>query len=313
MNRYRTSLPPLDTLIFFEAAYRVGSFTASAAELNVTQAAVSKRIKQLEDWIGEDLFRRDGKRLHPTPMGDRLFQTAGMTLEFIQQGLRALREEARRPLSIGANTAVGMFWLTPHLRDFGLSPHACPTRLITSDNPQDLFDNGNDLTITYGDGALPGRHATMLFEEELAPVAAPGVAGMLGDALQSIRDIPVADRPTILNYERASPDWVDWRVWFQKIFRGGLEAWPVETLSTYSQSIGDAIKGRGIALGSIRLLRAELEAGTLQRVGQDVLRSGRGYFLSHDDRSALSEGARNLMDYLQAGARAEAVLRSDRA
>ncbi|RYD85226.1 MAG: hypothetical protein EOP61_39115 [Sphingomonadales bacterium] len=152
------------------------------------------------------------------------------------------------------------------------SPHACPTRLITSDNPQDLFDNGNDLTITYGDGALPGRHATMLFEEELAPVAAPGVAELLGNALQSIRDIPVADRPTILNYERASPDWVDWRVWFQKIFRGGLEAWPVETLSTYSQSIGDAIKGRGSALGSIRLLRAELEAGTLRRVGQDVLR-----------------------------------------
>ncbi|MDZ5452809.1 LysR family transcriptional regulator [Labrys sp. ZIDIC5] len=85
-------------------------------ELNVSQAAVSKRIGQLETWMGEALFMRAGKRLFPTPLGDKLFQTASMTLEFLHQGLGVLREEAQRPLSIGANTPVGMFWLTPHLR-----------------------------------------------------------------------------------------------------------------------------------------------------------------------------------------------------
>ncbi|MGY5776377.1 LysR family transcriptional regulator [Rhizobium sp. LEGMi135b] len=307
MAKYRTSLPPLDTLIFFEAAYRLGSFTASAAELNVTQAAVSKRIKQLEDWIGELLFRRDGKRLYPTLTGDRLFQTAGMTLEFIQQGLRTLREEARRPLSIGANTAIGMFWLTPHLRDFGLSPDACPTRLITSDDPLDLFENGNDLTVTYGNGIFPGRRATLLFEEVLTPVAAPRIAMKFGNDLRTIMDIPATERPTILNYGKASPDWVDWRMWFQRMSYPGLESWPSETLSTYSQSIGNAINGKGIALGSLHLLRAELEAGVLHCIGQDVLRSGRGYYLSHDENSALSDSARNLVDYLGSAARAEAA------
>ncbi|AYG66667.1 LysR family transcriptional regulator [Rhizobium sp. CCGE531] len=303
MKKYRTTLPPLDTLVFFEAAYRMGSFTASAVELNVTQAAVSKRIKQLEDWIGEALFRRDGKRLFPTPMGDRLFQTAQMTLEFVQRGLSTLRQEAHRPLSIGANTAVGMFWLTPLLRDFGLSPNACPTRLITSDNPRDLFNDGNDLTVTYGDGHLPGRQVTLLFEEELTPVAAPHVALALGKELRSIHDIPAADRPKILNYRRASPDWVDWQAWFERMSYRGFETWHIETLSTYSQSIGDAIKGNGIALGSIGLLRAELEAGILHRIGQDALLSGRGYYLSYDDRSALTDGARNLIDHLGSAAR----------
>jgi DNA-binding transcriptional LysR family regulator len=302
MKKYRFSLPPLDTLIFFEAAYRVGSFTAGATELNVSQAAVSKRIRQLEEWMGESLFVRDGKRLFPTPMGDKLFQTAGMTLEFLQQGLGALREEAQRPLSIGANTAVAMFWLTPHLRNFGLSQYACPTRLITSDHPQDLFNSGNDLTITYGDGVLPGRTTTLLFEEELTPVAAPDVAKQFSGDLWSIQDIPPSDRPTLLNYGRASPDWVDWRVWFKRLSYSGFDRWPVETLSTYSQTIGEAIKGRGIALGSVWLLRAELQAGILERVSSDVLLSGRGYYVSHKDRAILSEGARHLVDYLIAAA-----------
>ncbi|OCC00531.1 hypothetical protein BA190_33545 [Labrys sp. WJW] len=302
MKRYRSTLPPLDTLIFFEAAYRTGSFTAGAGELNVSQAAVSKRIGQLETWMGEALFMRAGKRLFPTPLGDKLFQTASMTLEFLHQGLGVLREEAQRPLSIGANTPVGMFWLTPHLRDFGLSPNACPTRLITSDNPRDLFNDGTDLTVTYGDGDLAERTTTMLFEEELAPVAAPELAERLGPDLRSIQDIPTSRRPTLLNYGRASPDWVDWRVWFQRLSFGDFGSWPVESLSTYSQTIGEAINGRGVALGSIGLLRTELEAGVLQCIGHDVLLSGRGYYVSYDNRSVLSEGARHLIAHLIAAA-----------
>jgi DNA-binding transcriptional LysR family regulator len=84
MKRYRTALPPLDLLIFFEAAHRVGSFTGCAAELNVSQAAVNKRIHQLEKWIGEPLFIRNGKRLAPTQSGEHLYRTVGMALEFLR-------------------------------------------------------------------------------------------------------------------------------------------------------------------------------------------------------------------------------------
>src|SRR5260221_27419 len=91
MKNYRTTLPPLDLLVFFEAAHRVGSFTGCATELHVSQAAVSKRIHQLEEWIGEPLFIRNGKRLASTETGERLYHTAGMRLEFLRQGLDTLR------------------------------------------------------------------------------------------------------------------------------------------------------------------------------------------------------------------------------
>lgn len=92
MRNYRSALPPLDLLIFFEAAHRAGSFTGCAAELHVSQAAVSKRVRQLEEWIGEPLFVRRGNRLLVTESGDKLYQTVGMVLEFLRQGLGNLRD-----------------------------------------------------------------------------------------------------------------------------------------------------------------------------------------------------------------------------
>ena len=303
MKNYRWTLPPLDMLVFFEAAYRIGSFTGCAIELNVSQAAVSKRMRQLENWIGEPLFLRDNKKLSPTPVGDRLFQTASMGLEFLQQGITSLKEEARRPLSIGANTAIGMFWLTPQLRNFGLSRHACPTRLVTSDHNRDLFTENNELVVAYGTGNVSGWESILLQEEELAPVAAPALAAKLGDdAIRTIGEIAPAMRPPLLNYPRSGPDWIDWRTWFNAMSLDGIGNWRIELLSTYSRTIGEAMQGNGIALGSLTLLRPELDAGSLVKLTGDFLKTGRGYHLYHAAKSPLSEDAKNLSAFLIAAA-----------
>jgi DNA-binding transcriptional LysR family regulator len=299
MKNYRRNLPPLDMLFFFEAAYRRGSFTACAAELNVSQAAVSKRVRQLEDWIGDPLFVRRGKKLFPTNAGDRLYQTTSVILEFLQQGIASLREEARRPLSIGANTSIGMFWLTVQLREFGFSGDACPTRLLTSDNTEDLLSDSNDLIVTYGGGNIPGWYSVLLLEEELSPVASPELAAEFGPAsIETLNDITVAGRPPLLNYPRSGPDWIDWRAWFDALSMQGLDRWRIDARSTYSQTIGEAIRGRGIALGSLPLLGAELTSGSLVRLTSDVLRTGRGYYLCHAMKSGLSSDARSLSDFL---------------
>jgi DNA-binding transcriptional LysR family regulator len=221
-----------------------------------------------------------------------------MALEFLQQGVGSLREEARRPLSIGANAAIGMFWLTGQLRTFGLSRNACPTRLLTSDDNRDLFSESNDLIVAYGNGTVSGWNTILLQEEELVPVAAPRLAAVLGNALTTISDIVPPDRPPLLNYPRSGPDWVDWRGWFNALSLDDIDGWQVELLSTYSQTIGEAIQGRGIALGSLTLLSSELEAGSLVRLTDDFLRTGRGYYLCHSKKSGLSGDAKNLADFL---------------
>lgn len=307
MSRYRSTLPPLDLLVFFEAACRVGSFTGCAAELHVSQAAVSKRIRQLEDWVGEPLFMRQGKRVRPTDSGSKLFQTVGMSLEFLRRGLASIRDDAQRPLSIAANGGVGMFWLAPHLQSFGLSSHACPTRLITSDNAGDLFSDQNDLAIAYGNGTFPGWNATLLLDEVLTPMAAPALARKLrGGPNKSLIHLLSADAPPLLNYSRAGPDWVDWRIWFASLGLSDFAKWRVRQMTTYSQTIGEAIRGHGIALGSVTLLGADLAAGRLVRLANDVLRTGRGYYLCHKETAVLSREAKSLARFLISAARNEA-------
>lgn len=299
MERYRTALPPLDLLVFFEAAYRVGSFTGCAAELHVTQAAVSKRIRQLEDWIGEPLFARSGKRLLKTAAGERLYQSASTALEFLRLGLGSLRESAAKPLSLAANTAVGMFWLTPLLHAFGLSDQACPISLTTSDNAKDLFGRENDLVVAYSSGAVAGWATTRLLDEVLTPLAAPAVAKALrAGKSKRFADLGPAASLPLLNYPRFAPDWVDWKVWFSALGLGGSSRWRMETKSTYSQTIGEAIRGRGIALGSLTLLHAELASGRLVRLSKDVLHSGRGYYLCRPEGASLPRDAENLIRFL---------------
>ncbi|PZO82482.1 MAG: hypothetical protein DI629_00875 [Mesorhizobium amorphae] len=299
MRRYRTTLPPLDLLIFFEAAHRIGSFTGCAAELHVSQAAVSKRIGQLEDWMGEPLFVRNGRRLASTESGERLYQTVGMGLEFLRLGIGSLREQAIRPLSIGAHTVVGMFWLTAQLQAFGLSGDACHTRLVTSDNTGDLVAGDHDLLVIYGDGKLPGYVSIRLLDEEMVPMASADVAALLGsERIRSFSALRDPDAPPLLNYHRSAPNWVDWRVWFDGLELDGPDGWKLCTMNTYSQTIGEAIRGNGIALGSVALLRGELDAGRLVRLTEEVLRTKRGYYLCRKDDASLSAEAQLLSDFL---------------
>ncbi|MFO7771024.1 MAG: LysR family transcriptional regulator, partial [Roseovarius gahaiensis] len=172
MSIKRNSLPPLDTLLFFDSVMRHGSFTQAASELHVTQAAVSKRIRQLEDWLGVALFIRDKPRLTPTAAADSLFEKVGVTLEFLAQGLEAVRAPDDPPVTLAAMGAVSMFWLQPRLRAFALGETACPINLTTTDHPRDLTAPSHDLTVLYGDGQFPGRRAQLLFSETLVAMAA---------------------------------------------------------------------------------------------------------------------------------------------
>ena len=123
MGRRRTALPPLDTLVFFEAVARRGGFTAAAAaaaELLVSQAAVSKRVRQLEDWLGTELFHRSPRSLTPTRAGATLVEPVTMALDYLRGALSDVRAPARGAVRIAANGAVATFWLAPRLWAFAL-------------------------------------------------------------------------------------------------------------------------------------------------------------------------------------------------
>ena len=281
MKKYRRYLPSLDALVFFEAAARHNSFTQSASELYVTQAAVSKRIRELESRLGRDLFHRDGRRISLTDTGRRFYQRVSQAMEFLEEACRLAAEVDNTPIRIAANRAISLFWLAPRLRRFGLGPDSADVSLSTSDKPGDTLNYDNDLVITYGYGDSPGWRGDLLFEETLVPVAAPGYLAAIGidaerfEPNQSCR---------LLEYERLAPDWVNWRVWLEQVPGSGLEACERLSCRNYAQAIGAAVDGQGLALGSLGLIDDELRAGRLCVLDDRQLRTGRGYYLAWPER-----------------------------
>jgi LysR family glycine cleavage system transcriptional activator len=300
MNRYRRRLPSLDALVFFEAAARLNSFTRAAEELYVTQAAVSKRIRELETRLNLALFRRHGRTLALTAEGRRLYQRAGMALEFLDDACRQAAGDDTEIVQVAANSAVSLLWLPPRLKQFGLGENSANVNLSTSDRLGDTLDPNHDLVVVYGYGDTPGWRSELLFEERLVPVAAPGYLKSMGLPATPGLDgeTHALSRLTLLEYDRLAPDWINWQLWIEHSGSTALAQCRTERCRTYARAIGAALDGEGLALGSRGLIDDELQAGRLQVIGEREFVSGRGYYLACPENRRLGPGAQALRDYL---------------
>ena len=121
MKHYRTSLPPLDYLLFFEAAARHGNFTKAAEELNVSQAAVSKRVKYLEEWLGMELVSRTGRTVEPSFKGAKLATHISEALDYLSMSIAQVSHINQEKLSLAANVTVSQYWLTPRIKNGSIS------------------------------------------------------------------------------------------------------------------------------------------------------------------------------------------------
>ena len=271
MDSRRKSLPPLDTLVFFETALRAGSFSAAASELYVSQAAVSKRVKQLENWLGAELFERGARSLTPTQAGAQLADPVAMALDYIQGALNQVRSPTSPTLRIAANSAVSVFWLFKRLKSFALSPASCPIETVIKDDPRELLSETNDIAIIYADDVPKGWSGILLMEEELAPVSSAAGAKLFADDPASL---------PLLDYQRHAPDWINWEVWEQRLSSSPFHGLRKIMCQSYSHSIGQALGGVGIALASCSLLEDELCSGQLAVLADAPLKTGKGYFLT---------------------------------
>ena len=288
----RKSLPPLDSLIFFEAAARLNSFTLAAEELFVTQAAVSKRIRQLEEHLGSALFKRIGRKLFLTDRGELLREKVSMGLDYFDAVFSEFSARQQTRVSVASNSAVTMFWLMPRVKEFSLSEASCQIDLGNTDNQEDLIQGDNDLIVIYDrKGEVPGWNASLLFPEILVPVVHPDIL----KADSRLKEAP------LLDYTRLAPDWSNWGSVLPRMDAPDLVHRPVARCRSFAHTIGAAVRGEGIALGSLYLLHNELANGTLAVLGNQRYETGLSYYLCHRAGLALSAESRAFCDYLLAG------------
>ncbi len=270
MKNFRRSLPPLDYLLFFEAVARHGNFTRAAEELNVSQAAVSKRVKVLEDWLGMKLVHRSGRKITLSRNGKGLAANTAEALDYLNTGLQQLRRAtAGERLSLAANVAVAQYWLTPRINEYLLGPNAVPVTLTASDKDADLFTLETDAIFFYGSDIPAGWDGTPLFEEIWLPVAAPALVG----AMRGFSDA------TLLDFDKLTPKWVNWDNFAELTGNREIAAAPKVNLRSYGSTLDTALRGKGFALGCPAVLQFEIEAGRLVALEDFQLRTGRSYFV----------------------------------
>lgn len=246
MSRYR--LPPLDLFHTFEAVARHRSFTRAADELCLTQSAVSRQIRVLEDALGLQLFRRLHRAIDVTSEGQRVLDSVTRGLDDLAACLAALGAGTKAPqITVSASVAFAWFWLMPRLERFGALQPDVDLRVLATDQPVLPGTGEVDVAILFGAGQWEGLEARLLFGEQVYPVCSPVY----------LRDHPVLLRPedlldqTLLHldYGKGSFSGVDWRTW---LLRQGVIGQPVRRelrFNSYPMVLRAAEAGHGVALG----------------------------------------------------------------
>lgn len=291
----RRSLP-LSALRAFEAAARLGSFKAAAAELAVTPTAISHQIRGLEQQIGAPLFTRQVRRIALTEAGVQLYPVLRDGFDAFQASLGRLTQGRRRPqVVISATHAFSTKWLLPRMADFRSRLPGIDLQLQASDETVDLRSAATDIAIRYGRGPYPGLIVEPLFTDHFAPVANPRLG------VRTVEDL--ARWPLIYFAWRTSrPQNPTWARWFAEAGRPEQAPSGELRFSDESHAIQAAVAGQGIALVSQSLVAQELACGHLHQPFGPVI-AGHTYRLAIDGERVLSPSAHAVMEWLRGQAR----------
>lgn len=273
-------LPPLDLLIGFEAAARQLSFSKAGEEVFLTQSAVSRQVKKLEEYLNIVLFERRHRALELTEQGRALYEAVGSTLDRLSATVDALRrDESRRGLKVSTTTSFSSLWLVPRLERFR-QQHPDITLHIEADNRLlDLSQGVVDLSIRYTSKDLPqGDSVIHLCDERLVPVCSPALLRRNGRELNRVADLANHTLLHLSDPQNLWP-WLQWSTWLESAGAGHLAGQVDLRFSHYDQMIQAAIFGHGVALGSSPLVDPLLEEGVLVAPLKEQLKSPRAFFL----------------------------------
>jgi DNA-binding transcriptional LysR family regulator len=262
INRLRRLLPPVSSLVVFEAAGRLNNFTAAAQELNVTQAAVSRQILGLEAHLGISLFHRQHRQVRLTAEGITLHQAVSQGLLAIVDCVQRLTAaQNRSAISIGATLGFATLWLMPRLSEFNAEHPDIQLRLISSDSLGDLGDEQLDLGIRYGTGNWSDVNATKMFDGEVFPVCSPSLL----ERFPIPRGLVDIEKLPLLEMEVIDPSWTSWEAWRTAQTPAPKLSTRRQRFNNYPLLIQSAIAGQGLALGWRYLVDDQLNSGQLVR------------------------------------------------
>ena len=271
------AMPSLDLLRGFEAAARHLSFTKAGDELFLTQSAVSRQIKELEEQLGVPLFERRHRALSLTEAGQQFYAAAAQVIATMRAATERLRAQSgrRRPLSVTTTHSFASLWLIPRLAGFTKDHHEVDVRNTAETRVQDLERDGLDIALRHGPASLAGPDAVRLMGERVFPVCSPKL--LRKRPLEKPGDLK---NHILLQYD--DPDarhpWLHWKTWLEVERIADLRPAGTLSFSGYEQIIPAAVAGHGVALGRTPLVKDLIAAGDLVAPFKSSADPARSYF-----------------------------------
>jgi len=294
-------LPSLNAIRMFEAAAQHLNFTRAAEALHITQGAVSRQIKLLEEQLGQQLFVRDGPRLTLTETGQEYSRIVQQALEIVRQGTARLRQyETQARLRISVLPSFASRWLVHRLVDFHRQR---PDITVWLSSSYDLIDFNRsdevDVGVRLGKGGWPGVYAEPLGREHMSLVCSPALASDLREPADLLRHRILA----------AGPPHDEWNRWFEAAGMKPVSVTP--TLSRdYSVLLEAAAQGTGVALARDLLVADDIDRGRLVRPFDLSFESNVQYHFVCPTQRMNDQPVRDLLEWLKSSA--ESTIRASR-
>lgn len=300
MQNLRHLLPSAGSLIVFEAAGRLGSFTAAGRELGISQAAVSYAVRGLEQQLGVTLFLRKHRQVRLTEAGERFSTDVTLGLSLIRKSVEEMRSITRGGhVTLSTSTAFASFWMLPRLQQFRDELPDIDLRIQTSDRDIDLISEGIPLGIRGGTAEdFPFYDSLPLAPEEIYAVAGVSYASRNG-LPKSAAELT---RHRLIHLEEPYRVAATWNDWFQSAGINGAVASRSLLINDYVPVIQAVMGGQGIALGWRHLTDDMITSGLLVQVTDHVMRTSKAFHVVWPKGREMSAGAQKVRDWLIAQA-----------
>lgn len=255
------TLPPLRSLLAFEAAARHLSFAKAAEELHVTPGAISHQIKALEDWLGAALFERLTRALRLTEAGEAAMPLVSEGFDRLAEATARMQEKRDDSLlTVSVSPGFGSLWLVPRLDRFRRQHPDVEIRIDGTDRLIDVARGEADVAIRYGPGGYSNVHSDRLFAMRATPVCSPDTLAR-APRLQDPKDLK---HHTLLHV-----DWKEaegsWRTWLLAAGVRGVDPFKGPRFTKEEMAVRAALQGEGVALIGDRMAADHLASGRLVR------------------------------------------------
>lgn len=289
-------LPPLNSLVAFESAARNLSFTLAAHELNVTQGAISRQVRLLEDYLGKALFERTTRAMNLTPTGNQYYEVVRETLIQLASATGEIRHwKGSQQVTVATSTAMASLWLLPKVAEFQRDNEDIDLRIIAYDHVKDYSRLDCDLALYYCRTSPKNMQVTPLFTEEVFPVCSPAYLAKHPE-LEGVEQFSSC---TLLWLEDPQRDWIGWSEWFTRLGTKMVQPRHRININSYSMLLQSAIGGQGIALAWSNLVDNHLQTGALVRpVESTLMTEGQFCLLEPNNRASTRQSVKQFRSWL---------------